>query len=179
MYDRLNDSNNSNDGRDVKHSQERPQKRKRPEKSSKEKKEDRTTTKRDKKTTVVDNAECRAPNWTTQHICSAKSAECRKCKRGHYEKMCRILKRIKHVDRTASSAEENWDCDKIQKINTNKKKGDYIYVALLKNNTPVNIIIDSGSPVTLIPQRLFNKTTKIENLNTNYKDVSDNNIEFV
>ena len=28
MYDRLNDSNNSNDGRDVKHVQERPQKRK-------------------------------------------------------------------------------------------------------------------------------------------------------
>ena len=28
MYDRLNDSNNSNDGRDIKHVQERPQKRK-------------------------------------------------------------------------------------------------------------------------------------------------------
>ena len=27
MYDRLNDSNNSNDGRNVKHVQERPQKR--------------------------------------------------------------------------------------------------------------------------------------------------------
>ena len=34
MYDRVNDSNNSNDGRDVKHVQERPQKGKWPEKSS-------------------------------------------------------------------------------------------------------------------------------------------------
>ena len=33
--------------------------------------------------------------------------------------------------------------------------------------------------MTLIPQRLFNKTTKVEKINTDYKDVNDNKIEFV
>ena len=56
------------------------------------------------------------------------------------------------MDKTTSSAEEdNWDYDKIQKINNNKKKNDYIYVTLLVNNAPKKFIIDSGSPVTLIP----------------------------
>ena len=91
--------------------------------------------------------------------------------------MYRILKRIQHVDRIASSAEDIWDYDKIQKINNNKKKGDYIYVTLLVNNAPIKFIIDSGSPVTLIPHRLFNKTTKVEKKNTDYKDVNNNKIE--
>ena len=47
IYDRLTDSTNSNDGRDVKHVQERPQKRKRSEKSSYE---------RNKKTTGISKA---------------------------------------------------------------------------------------------------------------------------
>ena len=96
-----------------------------------------------------------APNWTRQHICPAKSVECRKCKkRGHYEKMCRIPKRIQYVDKTTSSAEkDNWGYGKNQKINNNKKENDYIYVTLLVNNAPIKFIIDSGSLVTLIPQR--------------------------
>ena len=40
-------------------------------------------------------------------------------------------------------------------------------------------MIDSGSPVTLIPQRLFNKITEVEELKTNYKDVNDNKIDFL
>ena len=68
------------------------------------------------------------------------------------KKMCHIPKKTQYVDKTTSSAEEdNWDYDKIQKINNNKKKNDYIYVTLLVNNAPKKFIIDSGSPVTLIP----------------------------
>ena len=37
MYDRLNDSNNSNDGREIKHVQERPHKRKWTEKANADK----------------------------------------------------------------------------------------------------------------------------------------------
>ena len=100
-------------------------------------------------------------NWTRQHICLAKSVEFRNCKkRGHYEKMCRIPKRIQHVDRTTSLMEEdNWDYDNIQRINNSKKKNDYIYVTLLVNNALIKLIIDSGSPVTLIPKRLFDELT--------------------
>ena len=180
MYDRLNDSNNSNDGRDVKHVQERPQKRKWQEKTSYEK---------NKRTPVChkerykDNrcGQCGTPNWTRQHICPAKSVDCRNCeKRGHYEKLCRIPKRIQYVDKTTSSAEEvDWDYDKIQRINNSKKKNHYIYVTLLINNALIKFTIDSGSPVTLIPQRLFNEITNVEKMNNDYKDVNDNKIEFI
>ena len=47
------------------------------------------------------------------------------------------------------------------------------------NNAPKKSIIDSGSPVTLIPQRLFNETTKAEKMNTDYKIVNDNKIDFI
>ena len=147
MYDRLNDSNNLNDGRDVKHVQERPQKRKWPEKSSYERNKRRPDYHKER---YKDHrcGQCGAPNWTRQHICHAKSVECRNCKkRGHYERMCRIPKRIQHVDRTASSVEEdNWDYDKSKKkINNNKKKGNYIYLTLSVINAPLKFFIDSSS----------------------------------
>ena len=84
------------------------------------------------------------------------------------------------MDKVSSSAEEdNWDYNKIQRINNNKKKGEYLHGTLLVNNATIKFIIDSGSPVTLIPQRLFNKITKVEELKTNYKDVNDNKIDFL
>ena len=58
MYDRLNDSKNSNDGRNVKHVQERPQKRKWSEKSSYERNKRRPEyQKQITKTTGADNVE--------------------------------------------------------------------------------------------------------------------------
>ena len=180
MYDRLNDSNNSNDGRDIKHVQERPQKRKWSERPVYERNKRRPHYHKER---YIDNrcGQCGAPNWTRQHICPAKLVECRTCKkRGHYEKMCRIPRRIQRLEKTTSSAEEdNWDYDKIQKINNNKKKGEYIYVTLLVNKAPIKFIIDRGSPVTSIPQSLFNDITRVEKMNTDYKDVNDNKIEFV
>ena len=83
------------------------------------------------------------------------------------------------MDRATSSADEdNWDYNKIQNI-TNKKKGDYFYATLLVNNAPIKFMIDSGSPVTLISQRLITNITKIEKMNTDYKDVNNNKIEFI
>ena len=122
MYDRLNNSNNSNDELDVKHVQKRPQKRKWPEKSSYERNKRRPDYNRER---CKDNrcGQCGAPNWTRQYIRPAKSRECRNCKkRGHYEKMCRIPQRIQHVHKTASAEEDNWDYDKIQKINNKKQR---------------------------------------------------------
>ena len=94
--------------------------------------------------------------------------------------MCRLPKRIQHVDKVSSSAEEdNWDYNKIQRITNNKKNGEYLHATPLVNNAPIKFIIDSGSPVTLIAQRLFNKITEVEQLKTNYKDVNDNKIDFL
>ena len=94
--------------------------------------------------------------------------------------MCRLPKRIQHVDKVSSSAEEdNWDYNKIQGIKNNKKNGEFLHATLLVNNAPLKLIIDSGSQVTLIPQRLFNKITEVDELKTKYKDVNDNNIDFL
>ena len=84
--------------------------------------------------------------------------------------MCRLPKKIKNVDKASSSgAENNWDYNKIQSINNN---------TLLVDDVPIKFIIDSGSPVTLIPQRLFNDISEETKLNTNYNDVNDNKVEF-
>ena len=122
--------------------------------------------------------QCGAPNWTRQHICPAKMAECRHCKRkGHYEKMCRS-KRVQYIEKTTSSAEDDRDYDKIQKINKNKQKKESYNATLLVNNVPIKIIIDSGSPVILFPECLFNDITTIKPLKTTYKDVNIKKIEF-
>ena len=47
------------------------------------------------------------------------------------------------------------------------------------NNAPIKFIIDSGSPVTLIHQLLFNGISEVKMLNTNYKNVNDNHIELI
>ena len=46
------------------------------------------------------------------------------------------------------------------------------------NNVPIKLIKDSGSPVTLIPECLFNDITTIKPLKTTYKDVNNQRIEF-
>ena len=93
MYDRLNDSNNSIDGRNIKHVQERPRKRKWSEKASYDKNKKRQEY---QKPRYKDNqcGQCGVPNWSRQHRCPAKSVDCRNCKkRGHYKKMCRLPKK--------------------------------------------------------------------------------------
>ena len=124
--------------------------------------------------------QCGAPNWSRQHTCPAKSAEFRKCKRrGHYEKMCRSMRRVQYVDKTTSSAEEdNWDYEKIQRIEITKQKKGFYNATLLVNNVPIKFIIDSGQPVTLIPECLFSKITPIEPLKTTYKDVNNQKISL-
>ena len=111
MYDRVNESNNSNDGREIQHVQERQYKRKWSNKFSYERPRKKPNSQKPK---YKDNrcGQCGPPNWPRMNNCSAKSAECRNCKRrGNYEKMCRSLKKIQHIERMSSSAEEdNWDC---------------------------------------------------------------------
>ena len=103
-----------------------------------------------------------------------KTAQCRYCKRRvHYEKMCRSRKKIEHFERKSSSAEE-YKCDynKIQKINSNDQKGFY-NTTLLVIERPIKVIIDSGQPVTLIPNSLFKAITEVEPLITTYEDVNN------
>ena len=104
MYDQLNDSNNSNDGRDVKHVQERPQKNGKKNPVTRKTKEDRSTTKKGTKITVVVNAKHQTGQDSMNVPPNPLNAETVK-REDIYEKMCRIPKRIHHKDETTSSAE--------------------------------------------------------------------------
>ena len=76
MYDRLNNSNNSNDGGEIKHVQERPHKRNRADKSDADRTKKRPEYQKQK---ARDNRRQQSggSNWLRQHICPAKMAECR------------------------------------------------------------------------------------------------------
>ena len=89
------------------------------------------------------------------------------------------MRRVQYVDTTTSPAEEdNWDYDRIQRVENTKQKKGFYNATLLVNNVPINFIIDSGSPVPLIPECLFCKLTPIEPLKTTYKDVNNQKIDF-
>ena len=55
---------------------------------------------------------------------------------------------------------------------------EFFTITALVNNRPIKFIIDSGSPVTLIPKSQFNKLTSLHPLETEYRDVNDNRIRF-
>ena len=92
---------------------------------------------------------------------------------------------VKHIrESVATSAEEdNWDYDKIQLIKSinatsGEDKRNFFTVTLLVNEQPIKFIIDSGSPISLIPKEKFKQTTKLTKIKNKYKDVNNNFIEF-
>ena len=46
------------------------------------------------------------------------------------------------------------------------------------NSLPIKFIIDSGSPVTLIPKSQFNGIAPLRPIGTEYRDVNDNGKKF-
>ena len=80
MYDRLNDSENSNDGRNEKLIQERSQIRKWSETSGFERNKKRPEYQKQRH---KDNScgQCGAPNWPRKHLCPARTVECRSCRK--------------------------------------------------------------------------------------------------
>ena len=62
-------------------------------------------------------------------------------------------------------------------MNGNDQKIFY-NTTLLVNERPIKFIIDSGSPVTLIPKCLKSKTTGLKPLNTTFRNVNNHQIEF-
>ena len=137
----------------------------------------------------IDCNRCGAPNWTRQHECPAKGKKCAKCEKiGHFAKYCRTNKRINHIqDDEASSAEDDdWSPNTIHSVNqkvhathqTKKNGPEFFTITALVNNRPVKFIIDSGSPVTLIPKSQFNGITPLRPIGTEYRDVNDNRILF-
>ena len=89
-------------------------------------------------------------------------------------------------EETSSAKEDDWTPNTIhsvkQKIHStrsiNSNGPDFFTITALVNNRPIKFIIDSGSPVTLIPKSLFNNITQLHPLKTEYRDVNDNRIQF-
>ena len=107
---------------------------------------------------------------------------------GHYTKCCRSGRKINHIaDEEAYSADEDeWTPDRIhsiqQKINSlgnGSKNGLPFYTkTLLVNYRPIKFIVDTGSPITLIPKSKFNNITTIKPVTIDYRDLNDNKIKF-
>ena len=91
--------------------------------------------------------------------------------------MCRSWKKVQHNERENHHRQKKTMGTTIQKIKGKDHKAFYD-LTLLLNERPIKFIIDSGSPVTLIPNCPFNKLTKVEPLTTTYKDVNNQKIEF-
>ena len=61
---------------------------------------------------------------------------------------------------------------------TNENGIPFYTRTLLVNNRPIKSIVDTGSPVTLIPKLKFNRITDIKPVLEDYLDVNDNKIKF-
>ena len=87
-------------------------------------------------------------------------------KEGTLRQDVQIIEEKQLIERKSSSAaEDNWDHNKIQKINGSVQRVFYI-TTLFLNERPIKLILNSGSPVKLISNCLFTKTTEVEPLIT-------------
>ena len=85
-------------------------------------------------------------------------------------------------EETSSAEEDEWAPDTVHSIkqknhstqSTNISGPEFFTPTALVKNRPIKFIIDSGSPVTLIPKSLFNNRTPLQPLETEYRDVNDN-----
>ena len=89
-------------------------------------------------------------------------------------------------DETSSAGEDDRTPNTIhsvkQKIHStrsiNRNGPEFFTITALVNNRPIKFIIDSGSPVTLIPKSQFNKITQLRLLEMQYREVNDNQKQF-
>ena len=98
-------------------------------------------------------------------------------------------RQLQHTqEEAATSAKgDNWTPNKLHLIQktinsasrTGDKRKEYSARTVLVNNRPIKFIIDTGSPVTLIPMAKFNNTTEIKPVTEKKRDVNHNNINFV
>ena len=137
----------------------------------------------------LDCNRCGAPNWSRLHECPARGKKCAKCgKLGHYAKCCRTNQRVNriHEHETSGAEDDNWSSNTIHSVNQKvhltrqmKKNGlKFFTLFALVDNRPNNLIIDSGSPLSLILKSQLNRITPLKTVETEYRDVNDNGIRF-
>ena len=144
------------------------------------------------KTRTAGNRPCRfcnAPNWSPIHKCSALESNCNNCgKKGHYARACKQRTKNNRTVRNlteeetepnesmSESDESIYHIEEIKNIVEKQKQ----YTAKIKiNGTPKEFIIDTGSPVTIMPLDEQNlKKTEIQKITNRYQDVNKNEVKF-
>ena len=117
---------------------------------------------------------CGKPNWSMEHICPARRAQCNNCKNmGHFAKVCKskTVSRIQKEPPTDSDTESWPEIDHIQSVNAINRI-DFYKAILLVQGQPIEFIIDTGSPVTIIPPII--NTAEIHKTTKNFVDVNKN-----
>ena len=129
----------------------------------------------------ISNRNCRfcgKPNWSLEHICPARRAQCNNCKKmGHFAKFCKskTVSRVAEAISSDSNIEPWPEIDHNQSVN-GINRVDFYKAILLVHGQPIEFIIETGSPVTIIPPIInpieMKKTTKT------FVDVNKNPIKF-
>ena len=122
---------------------------------------------------------CGQQNWNPQHTCPAKNAKCNNCqKMGHFARVCRSKqnrndqRRINYLEETSSEEEES-EPEEIRQITQINKilpdNNDHYGVEMIINGEKQKFIINTGSPVTIMPYD--QKIHKTKNNQTNERKI--------
>ena len=120
---------------------------------------------------------CGKPNWSLEHVCPARRAQCNNCKKtGHFAKVCKskTVSRVQNEPSTDSNTESWPEIDHIQSVN-GINRIDFYKAILLIQGQPREFIIEIGPPVT-IPTII--NTAEIHKATKSFVDVKKNPIKF-
>ena len=133
---------------------------------------------------------CNAPNWSPIHKCPALDANCSKCgKKGHFAKACRqrtynnrTVKRLTE-DGTQQpnepTSESGESIHHIKEIKAIEEKNKHYTATIKINGVKKEFIIDTGSPITIMPpdERIM-KHAERQKITNRYRDVKKNEVKF-
>ena len=133
---------------------------------------------------------CNAPNWSPIHKCPAIEANCNKCgKKGHFAKACRqrtynnrTVKRLtedKTQQPNESTSESEESIHHIKEVRKIEEKNKHYTATIKINGVKKEFIIDTGSPITIMPpDEKILKSTKIQKITNRYQNVNKNEVKF-
>ena len=115
---------------------------------------------------------------TPEHSCKARKAQCNKFKRtGHFAQVCRSItvNRIQEEEETGGNTEPSPEVDLIPSAN-GVYRIDFFKAILLVDGQPIEFVIDTGSPITIVPPTI--NPTHIKETTKCFVDVNKNPGKF-